>query len=189
MPLKIIHLIRDPRPHIISREKVFSYMLNEGEGGYNLLTAEQKSEERRLLCVRELENLKIGDSGLFDSSTYIRLSHEEMSLDPIKWAKKLYEFVGLDFTESTEAYINQITHGSDLVQGGKDPDGRYAGFSVYRDTLTILYKWKKSSARHIHDIETECQQLLSYMGYANIYDDGLHKINDNPWPSIVADPS
>ncbi|KAL5248331.1 hypothetical protein ACHWQZ_G017496 [Mnemiopsis leidyi] len=187
MPLKIIHLIRDPRPHIMSREKLFDYMFSEGGPKYGQLSPSEQSKQRRSLCSRELANLKVGDSGVFTADQYIRLSHEEMSVDPIKWAKRLYEFVGLDFTKETEEYIEGITHGKSLVQNGKDPDGRFAGFSVYRDTLTVLYKWMSASPKHIHEIEVECKELLDYLGYVNIYDDSLNKIAENPWPRVITD--
>ena len=184
MPVKIIHLVRDPRPHIISREKVFTYMINEDGPKYNNLSPEQKSDERRKLCQRELDNIKIGDSSIFDSSTYIRLSHEEMSLHPITWAKRLYDFVGLEFTEETEEYLLEITKGGSLIKGGKDPDGRFSGFSVYRDTLTVLHKWKKESRDHVHEIENECSELLDYLGYVKIYNDKLELIAQDPWPKL-----
>jgi hypothetical protein len=187
IPLKIIHLVRDPRPHILSREKLFDYMYSEGGTKYNQLPAAQQSDQRRKLCLRELSNLQIGNSGVFSANNYIRLSHEEMSIDPIKWAKILYEFVGLEFTKETEKYIEGITHGKSLVHNGKDPDGRFAGFSVYRDTLTVLYKWKSANPKHIREIERECEELLEYLGYVNIYDDQLNKIAENPWPHIVTE--
>jgi len=185
IPLKVIHLIRDPRPHVMSREKLFDYMFSEGSTKYNKLPPAEQSDQRRKLCLRELDNIKIGDSGVFSADSYIRLSHEEMSVDPIKWAKRLYEFVGLEFNQETELYIEGITHGKSLVQNGKDPDGRFAGFSVYRDTLTVLYKWMSASPKHIHEIEIECKELLDYLGYVNIYDDNLIKVAENPWPKIV----
>ncbi|XP_063690210.1 carbohydrate sulfotransferase 5-like [Bolinopsis microptera] len=188
IPLKIIHLIRDPRPHVMSREKLFDYMFSEGSTKYSKLPPAEKSDQRRKLCLRELDNIKIGDSGVFSADSYIRLSHEEMSVDPIKWAKRLYEFVGLEFNQETELYIEGITHGKSLVQNGKDPDGRFAGFSVYRDTLTVLYKWMSASPNHVHEIEIECKELLDYLGYVNIYDDNLIKVAENPWPKIVTNP-
>ena len=115
---------------------------------------------------------------------YIRVTHEEMSLAPIKTAKSLYNFAGLDFTEETEKYINEITHGSDLVKGGKDPDGRFAGFSVYRDTQKVLRKWMGSDKGHIHEIERECAPLLEYIGYKPLYNEHLENVNDNPWPNL-----
>lgn len=184
MPMKIVHLIRDPRPHIISREKYFKSMFDD-DLDYSQLSDIEKSEERRKLCLRELENLKFGDSSIFNKDSYLRISHEEMSLDPINWARRIYQFTGLDFNEETKSYIKEITNGKSLVKDGKDPDGRHAGFSVYRDTLTVLYKWMSSKPEHIHDIEKECKEVIDYLGYVNVYDDKLNLINKNPWPRLV----
>ena len=184
MPLKIVHLIRDPRPHIISREKNFKNMFSE-EVPYGQMTNKQKSKERQNLCFRELTNIKVGESGFFNDNNYLRLTHEEMSLNPIEWAKKIYNFTGLDFNKKTASYINEITNGKSLVNGGKDPDGRFAAFSVYRDTLAVLYRWMTANPSHIHEIEKECKELIDYLGYVNIYDDQLKVINKNPWPDLV----
>eukprot|EP00116_Pleurobrachia_bachei_P008835 sb/3469097/ len=53
IPLKVIHLVRDPRPNIMSREKMFTYMKDESKR-YKNLPPEERSAERRALCDRVL---------------------------------------------------------------------------------------------------------------------------------------
>ena len=159
-------------------------MYKESGPDYKDLPADDQSWERRQVCERVLNNIKLGDSSFFPRDNYIRVTHEEMSLSPITWARRLYEFAGLEFTGETEEYINKITHGAKSVANGKDPDGRFAMFSVYRDTLKVLYKWVGKTHEHVHEIEKECKGLLDYLGYVPLYNDKLEKITDNPWPLL-----
>lgn len=181
--IKIIHLVRDPRPHILSRQKIFSYMYNEDDPvHYNQKSPEDQSKDRTLLCQRVLSNLKLADTGMFGED-YFRITHEEMSLKPLKWAKELYKFVGLEYNEATEKYINEITHPT--YEGGMDPDGRYRQFSVYRDSMAVLNKWRQSAKpSRVQEIERECGDLLKYLKYEKLYDEQGQLVNEEPWPLL-----
>lgn len=182
--VKIVHLVRDPRPHILSREKIFRDMYNEADPDpYSSKTQEAKSKDRTLLCQRVLNNLKLADTGMFGND-YFRITHEEMSLKPLKWVKELYEFTGLEYTEATEKYINEITHPT-YNEGGKDPDGRYKQFSVYRDSMAVLNKWRQSAKpSKVQEIERECGELLKYLNYEKLYDEHGALVNEEPWPLL-----
>jgi len=181
--VKIIHLVRDPRPHILSRQKIFRYMFDEDDPEpYNSKSKDDQSKDRVKLCERVLSNLKLADTGVFGKD-YFRITHEEMSLKPLKWAKELYEFVGIEYTEATETYINEITHPASF--GAKDPDGRYKQFSVYRDSMAVLNKWRQSANPSIiQSIEEECGELLTYLKYEPLYDEQGVLVNNEPWPLL-----
>jgi len=107
----------------------------------NIEKLKELSPEERLAWRWVLFNEKAMD----DTSTerVVKLKYEEMCLDPVHTAKRIFEFSGLEWCEQTEKFLS--------VSTSKDSDSYY---SVFKNPEKAANKWKVSlSSEKIKKIE------------------------------------
>ncbi|RUS86589.1 hypothetical protein EGW08_005670, partial [Elysia chlorotica] len=82
---------------------------------------------------------------------------ERIATHPIVSTKQIYEFIGLDFTESIAKFVYQKTHSN---KAG-------SGYSTDRaDALEACYKWRKSiSYEHAKAFDNFCGESFQKLGY------------------------
>merc|ERR1719232_383867 len=103
--VRVIHLVRDPRPLLQSRSKPGFGSL-DGVHRRNDYTEESFEQQSATVCKRMLEISKLGDNPPdWLKDRYVRITHEHMSLHPIETARMLYDFVDLPWTKESEDYI------------------------------------------------------------------------------------
>ncbi|CAK8694477.1 unnamed protein product [Clavelina lepadiformis] len=151
--VKIIHLVRDPRATVNSRTSPTKRNIN-----YVRSTAAS-------ICEQLSANLKFVDQSMHDDSwtrdRYMRISHEEFSMDPIKTAQKIYDFVEINMTPYIKSWISEATstkNDSNLSQKESQ--------KTARNSTLVLSAWRKSlNFDEVLAIQDACPYVLSRLGY------------------------
>ena len=98
--LKIIHLVRDPRGTLASQARV---------GQCSAIKGGQTGCTNRF-CKR-LENDVLAGQQIIEKypDRIMSVLYEDIARHPLESSKKMYDFIGADFTEEAKAYIYNIT--------------------------------------------------------------------------------
>ena len=105
------------------------------------------------------------DQSMHDDSwtrdRYMRISHEEFSMDPIKTAQKIYDFVEINMTPYIKSWISEATstkNDSNLSQKESQ--------KTARNSTLVLSAWRKSlNFDEVLAIQDACPYVLSRLGY------------------------
>ena len=149
--LKIIQLVRDPRP------VVYSWVKNswiKGTRDSNL-----RGNIRRI-CKPVYDNILFAESQpLWLRGRHKLVRYEELALQPLKVAREIYDFLGFVWPLEVETWLN-----STISQAAKSmPKNPY---STVRNGTTEVTRWRSEAPDSlIALVEEECGALLDMMGY------------------------
>ncbi|XP_026220942.1 carbohydrate sulfotransferase 6-like [Anabas testudineus] len=165
LDLRIIHLVRDPRAVLRSREesaKAFridnAVVLDQrnvpaGEVQYQVLQEICRSHMR----INERAILKPPP---FLKGRYKMVRYEDMAHDPLGEIFSMYEFVGLEMTRQMEDWIYNKTH-------GKGKGSKKEAFKITsRNAVEVSQAWRTmlpySKVKRIQEV---CKEAMSLLGY------------------------
>ena len=152
MNIKIIHLIRDPRGVMNSRYRM-------PESNADLLRRRgPRADEIGDLCQHMERNLRyMNESWL--SGRYKLVRYEDIAERPLKVAKDIYDFVGLQLPQRVKTWLYKHTRNT--------PDG-YA-FSHTRNSKQAAYAWRLQLDYHrVVAIQARCRTAMTMLGYLPI---------------------
>ena len=154
---KVIHLIRDIRPLVMSSQKVVFFK--------EIDSLERPSMRQFVYSRCEMTEMNLNLVKEFDPSlrrhvTLVRF--EDLAVEPLKVLDYLYEFAGLEVLENITNWVVKITQPSlkDLKAEGR------RAVSVIRNSLEVLNKWRLAAdICYVHVIERYCRDVMKLMGY------------------------
>ncbi|XP_022800534.1 carbohydrate sulfotransferase 5-like isoform X1 [Stylophora pistillata] len=154
---KIIYLIRDIRPVVMSSQKVSFFKEKDRK---------EKSSMRQFvhsLCQMTETNLHLVRNLPLSLRSRVRLvRYEDLAVSPLDVLQSLYEYAGLEMLESIKKWIVNITHPStkELRAEKRNP------MSFIRNSLEILDKWRRlTDSCYVNVIERYCRDVMTSMGY------------------------
>ena len=151
--VKFINLVRDPRAVVYSWVK-----LNWIKGHSD---AEFRTNVHRI-CDPVEKNVRFG---LLSPTPWLRnrfkvIRYEDFAINTANIARAIYKFVGFDWSESVDKWINDHRRQRGSVVE-KNP------YSLYRNASTVINKWKREAPEElIKVVEEVCDGLMSIMGYS-----------------------
>ena len=157
---KVIHLIRDIRPVVMSSKKV---------AFFREIDRKTRPSLRQYVyshCETTESNLQFAKT-LHPSlrDRYLVLRYEDLAVQPLKLLDFLYNFTGLQVSESIKQWLVNITQPSEnkLKEQALNP------VSVVRNSLEILNKWRLAAETcDVNIIERYCRDIMKSMGYIQI---------------------
>lgn len=140
---KIVHLIRDPRGIMSSRNSLTNWCFTDPNCiDVNHVCAELQED---LELIRQLINE-------FPDRHYL-VKFENLAVNAEIETKKLFSFLGMTVTEPTRAFLNSHTQSGNQTKS--DP------YSTFRQSNNIAYGWKTSlSEMEIANITEICSPVL-----------------------------
>ena len=154
---KVIHLIRDIRPLVMSSQKVVFFKEFDW---LEMPSMRQFVYSRCEVTERNLNLVKEFGPSLRSRVTLVRF--EDLAVEPLKVLEYLYAFAGLEILESITNWIIKITQPSlkDLKAEERNP------VSVVRNSFEVLNKWRVvADPCYVHVIERYCRDVMKLMGY------------------------
>jgi len=154
---KVIHLVRDIRPLVMSSQKVRFFKEVDSKIRSSM---RQFVYSRCEMTERNLNVVKGFRPSLRNRVTLVRF--EDLAAEPLKVLYYLYEFAGLEVLENITNWVVKITQPSfkDLKAEGRRP------VSVVRNSLEVLSKWRVASDFcYVHVIERYCRDVMKLLGY------------------------
>ena len=154
--LKILHLVRDPRAVMNSRRRLH-------EPNSDLIRRKgKKADEVKDLCEHMARNLDYRDSPPeWLKGKYMLVRFEDVAENPIEVTRRIYQNLGLEYTEDVTRWIDKNTHGTDQTKKGK-----VSAFSRTRDTKKVLNAWRATISKSLmHEIESKCKDVMKRLSY------------------------
>jgi len=154
---KVIHLVRDIRPLVMSSQKVSFFKEIDSRESPSM---RQFVYSRCEMTERNLNQVKKFPPTLRSRVTVVRF--EDLAVEPLKVLGSLYEFAGLEVLENITDWVVKITQPSlkDLKAEERNP------VSVVRNSFEVLNKWRLAvDPCHVHVIERYCRDVMKSMGY------------------------
>ncbi|KAM6222646.1 carbohydrate sulfotransferase 6-like [Rhynchocyon petersi] len=164
--LHIVHLVRDPRAVLRSREQTAKALARDN--GIVLGTNGTWVEaDPDLRVVREVcrSHVRIAEAALQKPLPLLRgryrlVRFEDLARAPLPEIRALYAFAGLRLTPQLEAWIHNITHGAGPGVS------REAFKTTSRDALNVSQAWRHAlpftKIRRVQDLCAGALQLLGY---------------------------
>nr|XP_020443321.1 carbohydrate sulfotransferase 6-like [Monopterus albus]XP_020443322.1 carbohydrate sulfotransferase 6-like [Monopterus albus]XP_020443323.1 carbohydrate sulfotransferase 6-like [Monopterus albus] len=175
LDLRIIHLVRDPRAVIQSREEVSKSLAFD-----NAAVLEQRrvwAPEVQYQVMQEIcrSHVRINERAVLKSPPFLKgrykmVRYEDMARSPLEEIVAMYEFVGLEMTEQLEEWIYTVTHGQ-----GKGT--KKEAFDVTsRDAVTVSQAWRTILPYNkVRRIQAVCKGAMSLLGYRTVHSEQEQK--------------
>ena len=146
--VRLVHLVRDPRAVIYSRVKL-GWIKDQRSPGF--------SREVHEICDLILENVQFG---LLSPPPWLKnrfkvIRYEDLALNTLNVTQELYKFAGFDWSASVDEWISTLAKNTEK----EDP------FSVYKNALISVGRWKNAPEPFIRTVENNCGDLMNFLGY------------------------
>ena len=142
--VKVLHLVRDPRPVLLSRSKI-------GFADFHNLHTEATT-----LC--DIYRADISASKFVSSSRYGLFRYEDIVLDPERSVKLMYNFSGLLLSTKT---LQQII-AKELSTNRR---------TVFLNKTILPESWRsRMTLKDVNVISKACEETLSVLGYRKHFD-------------------
>ncbi|XP_071547563.1 carbohydrate sulfotransferase 1-like [Panulirus ornatus] len=146
LTLYIIHLVRDPRGTLASRQDLRKYF-------------DEKARNMSAVCSRYRRDLHTAD--VFKAShpdRYIFLRYEDLSLHTSQNLLRLYRTLDLPYTAVVSAAVARHT----LGYSGNTNNS----YGTFRNSSATVFQWRKRlSFAEVTRVQQECQDVMLSYGY------------------------
>ncbi|CAJ1057036.1 carbohydrate sulfotransferase 6 [Xyrichtys novacula] len=168
LDIRIIHLVRDPRAVLRSREAVA-----EGLARGSAIVLEQKNipaVELQYKVMQEIcrSHVRINERAIlkpppFLEGRYKMVRYEDVARNPLEEMNDIYEFVGLEMTPELGEWIYHVTHGR-----GKGSQ-REAFKITSRNAADVSQAWRSTLPHEkVKRIQEVCKGAMSLLGYRTV---------------------
>ncbi|XP_018594751.1 carbohydrate sulfotransferase 6 [Scleropages formosus] len=163
--LRIIHLIRDPRAVVKSREQAVKALMRDNalvleEGDAEVIDTQYRVMQevcRSHVRIHETATLKPPD---FLRGRYKMVRYEDLVLNPLDEIESMYSFAGLEMNMQLQEWIYRITH-------GKGKGTRKEAFKITsRNAKDVAQAWRTTLPHDkVQRIQEVCKGAMSLLGY------------------------
>lgn len=168
LDLRIIHLVRDPRAVMRSREASAKAFVSD-----NAIVLEQRNvpaAEVQYQVMQEIcrSHVRINERAIlkpppFLKGRYKMVRYEDVVRNPHEEINDMYEFVGLDMTKQLGEWIYKVTHGT-----GKG--SKAEAFKITsRNAADVSQAWRTTLPHNkVKRIQEVCKGAMSLLGYRTV---------------------
>uniref|UniRef100_A0A1A8IK26 Sulfotransferase n=2 Tax=Nothobranchius kuhntae TaxID=321403 RepID=A0A1A8IK26_NOTKU len=168
LDLRIVHLVRDPRAVMRSREESAKSFERD-----NAIVLEQRnvpSGEVQYKMMQEIcrSHVRINERAVlkpppFLKGRYKMVRYEDIARNPLKQISDIYDFVGLDLTDEMAEWIYKVTH-------GKGRGSRTESFQITsRSAADVSQAWRTALPHNkVKLVQEICKGAMSLLGYKTV---------------------
>ena len=173
--IKIIHLLRNPVPLMMSRKWVASSFTwrNNMEIEYLDEVEMQRIKlawESYECCRDALESIRFVNENIhWLKHRYMSINHRELSLNPLEISKQIYNFINETITDEVVRMLTNITSGSGHTVSDENSGGLESGAqNIYQNSSDVVNRWRNLKAGifklwNVQSIEQECKSLIRFI--------------------------
>ncbi|XP_043944085.1 carbohydrate sulfotransferase 1-like [Protopterus annectens] len=164
--LKIVHLVRDPRGILTSRIATFFTHFRMWKI-WNVTGQRPHNIDLTQITTLCTDMLNSADTGLSKPSwlrgKYMLVRYEDLAKEPVKKAKEIYKFVGLNWNDRISKWILQNTKVNITPS-------EYNKFSTSRNSSAVAESWRLNlSFDIVKTVQNVCNATLSRLGYRSVH--------------------
>ncbi|XP_004448878.1 carbohydrate sulfotransferase 4 [Dasypus novemcinctus] len=165
--LHIVHLVRDPRAVLRSRERTSGDLVVDSRMVVGQLWDHIKEEDRafhvmRAICESQREIYEAAQ--LLPEALrrrYLLVRYEDLVRRPLTQTSQMYDFVGLKFLPRLQTWVQNITQGKGL--------GNHAFRTNARNALNVSQAWRWSLPyTKVARLQKICAALMNLLGYRQV---------------------
>ncbi|XP_063301434.1 carbohydrate sulfotransferase 1-like [Pelobates fuscus] len=160
--LKIIHLVRDPRGILASRISTFIDLYQPWKIWNSIGRKPRNIDLTQITstCADLSSSVATGLSRPpWLKGRYMLVRYEDIAMDPVKKAKEMYDFLGLEWREDVQMWIEQNTNGSIV------PSVNFK-YSTSRNSAETSENWRLHLCLDIvQKLQELCNVTFSLLGY------------------------
>ncbi|XP_030051220.1 carbohydrate sulfotransferase 6-like [Microcaecilia unicolor] len=158
--LKIIHLVRDPRAILSSRQYFLELETDDAiiSRGHSSMT--NSTPVMQVICKGQVQIYHTASQNPppFLKDRYRLIRFEDFVKDPLANIKSLYEYVGLNMSSNLESWVHNITHGTIPK---KKSFMHFTG-----NSKEIAQHWRqKLNFQKVKEVQKLCRQEMHMFGY------------------------
>ncbi|XP_063289372.1 carbohydrate sulfotransferase 5-like [Pelobates fuscus] len=167
LDLRIVHLVRDPRAVVSSRQYFtlidddrIVYRDGISDQGRNKNKTPNATEVMAKICRSQVSMHEEGrGSTNFPLGRYMLVRLEDLAWDPLSNVDKVFSFVGLTMTPEIRHWVHNITHHEIASEPG--------GFMSYsKEAKNVMDHWRKRlDFSIVKEIQSVCQEAMDMFGY------------------------
>ncbi|XP_037539088.1 carbohydrate sulfotransferase 6-like [Nematolebias whitei] len=169
LDLRIVHLVRDPRAVLRSREESAKSLLSD-----NFVVLDQgkiPADEVQYKVMQEIcrSHLRIHETAIlkpppFLKNRYKMVRYEDVTRNPLKEVSSIYEFVGLKMTKEMKDWIYKQTH-------GKGKGTRKQAFQIISRNATLVSQaWRTMLPfSKVKRVQAICRGAMELLGYRSVH--------------------
>ncbi|XP_034031588.1 carbohydrate sulfotransferase 5-like [Thalassophryne amazonica] len=168
LDLRIIHLVRDPRAVVRSRELVFGNFLADNDMVLDKRFVPAKEVDYEIMQKICSSHVRITDRALvnpppFLEGRYKLVRYEDVVINPLEEINALYEFVGLGMTSTLADWIYRVTH-------GKSKGSQNEAFQITsRSAADVSQAWRTTLPYNkVKRIQDVCKPAMTLLGYRTV---------------------
>ncbi|CAH2324036.1 transmembrane 231 isoform X5 [Pelobates cultripes] len=163
--LKIIHLVRDPRAVVRSREQSAKALARDN--GIVLNTSGTKTDDTKYEVMQEIcrSHVQMYETAKFKAPKFLKdryrlVRYEDVVRDPLREITEMYKFANLKWISKLESWIYNITH-------GQGPAKKSQAFKITsRDAMNVSQAWRTSLPfSKVKKIQDVCKGAMNLLGY------------------------
>ncbi|XP_020790410.1 carbohydrate sulfotransferase 6 [Boleophthalmus pectinirostris] len=175
LDLRIVHLVRDPRAVMRSREE--SSKSFTSDNGIVLEQRNVSAADVQYQVMQEIchSHIRIKETAFqkpppFLEGRYKLVRYEDLARSPLEEISSIYDFVGLEMTSTLAEWIYKVTH-------GKGKGTIKEAFKITsRNAVDVSQAWRTtlphSKVRRVQDV---CRRAMSTLGYRPVNSDKEQK--------------
>ena len=159
--VRIVHYTRHPLGVMSSRVgggRLFNWNKKTTiESGVGRARVTRLAWEAYNYCSEATEIQRLLERDPWLKASYLYVTHQQLSLDPVKTTKKIYNHVGLDLSSDLLEFVKNTTTGK------ADDSQDQAQLMTSRVSKNVVFSWKdlnRMEHDHVRAIETVCSRLL-----------------------------
>ncbi|XP_060110374.1 carbohydrate sulfotransferase 6 [Heteronotia binoei] len=163
--LKIIHLVRDPRAVVKSREQSVKALARDNGIVLNTNGSQVEDPEYRVLQEICRSHVQIYETATlkppsFLKDRYLLIRFEDLVRDPLPEITAMYTFADLQLTPKLESWIYNITH-------GQGPSRKKEAFLITsRDAVNVSQAWRNVLPfQKVQRVQEVCKGAIKILGY------------------------
>ncbi|XP_041652096.1 carbohydrate sulfotransferase 6-like [Cheilinus undulatus] len=178
MDLRIIHLVRDPRAVLKSREEAAKALIRDSAivlEQRNVPAAEVQYQVMQEIC---RSHVRINERAImkpppFLEGRYKMVRYEDVARNPLEEINAIYDFVGLEMTKELKEWIYRVTH-------GKGKGTKKEAFKITsRNAADVSQAWRSILPHNkVKRIQEVCKGAMSLLGYRTVYSEKEQKSLD-----------
>ncbi|XP_005110986.1 carbohydrate sulfotransferase 1 isoform X2 [Aplysia californica] len=151
---KMLYLLRDPRAVLFSQSKVFKTFDWKND-------VSSVSKKHCQALTEDIDHFRRLREKYPTRVKAIR--YEDGAMNPQRYAKEIYSFVGLEFSSEAQRLVGTLTSSNNAKKGREQ-------YSVFRKEPELaMRKWRFSAGyKSVSVVDSKCSHLYPVLGYRNV---------------------